>query len=130
MSGRTDAEILGKKPVEVVLGKRTFKIKPVARGKSRKFRRKFQALTVGADIENLESNDELIDLVYDYSAELAKDKKYIEDNATDDQMVDALVVIMGLALGPFVGVEGKVAAMLRGVSGDSEVSEEKPPASP
>ena len=130
MSGRTDAEILSKKPVEVVLGKRTFKIKPLARGKSRKFRQKFRALQEGVDEADITSNDDVIDLVYDYSAELAKDKKYIEDNATDEQMVNAFVEVMGLAAGPFADVEGKVAAYIAGKSADQGVSEENPTASP
>jgi len=46
--------------------------------------------------------DELIDLIYLYDQELAKDKEYIEANATDGQAMNAFVAILGLAFGPFV----------------------------
>ena len=130
MSERTEADALDKVPVKVVLGRRTFSIKPQVRKNSRGFRRAFQELTEGADIENLNTNDELIDLVYVYSAELAEAREYIEDNATDEQMVAAFVAITGLALGPFLGVETKVADELRSVGDGSDAErQEKPPAS-
>lgn len=52
----------------------------------------------------LDSVDTALDLLLQYSPELARDKDYIEDNAVGSQVVDAFLVCIGLSF-PFFGSE-------------------------
>ena len=94
MSERTDADILSKKPVEIVFGERTFSVVPQSIRASSAFRDL---------VDNQEETDpaKQLDLVYKYSPELAENREYIEDNGTDSQLVEAFVQVMELAYGPF-----------------------------
>lgn len=95
MGERTDADILSKWPIEIVFGERTFKVAPRPIRESRKFRDL---------VEGQEETDagKQLDLVYEYSPELAEDREYIEEHGTDSQLVEAFTQIMGLAYGPFL----------------------------
>lgn len=52
----------------------------------------------------LDSVDKALDLLLQYSPELAKDREYIEDNAVGSQVVDGFLAAVGLSF-PFFGSE-------------------------
>ena len=50
--------------------------------------------------------DDLLDIVYDYSDDIAADRDRLEDEATDEEFVKALFVIIGFLFGPFAKAMG------------------------
>jgi hypothetical protein len=58
------------------------------------------------------SIDEIIDMVFDYSPELAADREWIEENATSSEAVSAFVEVLKLSY-PFL----EILALLRGPKG-------------
>lgn len=52
----------------------------------------------------LDSVDKALDLLLQYSPELAKDREYIENNAVGSQVVDGFLAAVGLSF-PFFGLE-------------------------
>ena len=96
MSERTDSDILGAKPIEIVFGERVIEVAPQSIRASSEFR----ALVEGQEEETTPL--EQLNLVYAYSPELAENREYIEENGTDSQLVEAFTQIMELAYGPFV----------------------------
>lgn len=73
--------------------------------------------------------DELLDMVYWWSDEVEEARDYIDDNATQPQMLDAFIVIVGFVYGPFVtylknraGISVSKEAAESEESGESETS--------
>jgi len=129
---RTDGQILAAEPASVTFGtgtdERLFTIRPQKRARSRRFRKgvgeimsHLQSLAavvqvavsadgrvtpaqIAQEVGGVlgEKLDEALDLIFVYDPTLDKDSEWIEENGTDDQFVDALVVCVELAFGPFV----------------------------
>lgn len=55
----------------------------------------------------LDSPDKVIDLLFDYSPALKKDKEYIENNAYDSELIAVFRKVLALAF-PFGAIMGKV----------------------
>jgi len=76
------------------------------------------------------SFDDLLDIVYDYSDEIAADREWLEENATDEEFVRAIMVLIGFLFGPFakamgIAYEKKMATSRSGGDGSSS-SGQKP----
>lgn len=52
----------------------------------------------------LNSVDIVVELLFDFSEELARDRDYIEENAYGSEVVDAFIAVLGLTY-PFFGTE-------------------------
>jgi hypothetical protein len=139
---RTDAEILNHDPITVILGGREYPLYPIKKGKSRKFcaraeqlmteleqytsfLRELDGLTPASlmqiDVTALFAlvkrligslGHDVIDLVYEYDDALARDREYIEENATMDEFVVAFTVCLRMAFGPFWSLPGRVKRMM------------------
>lgn len=135
MTERSESEILSGAPIRVVLGEREFHIAPQVRKWSRRFRSALGAALTDLDLVTFatqaavtgnvmqvdvaqilplvlsfvrEKADQLLDLIYEYSPALQEAREYIEENATDEQCVEALVACFRMAFGPFVRIQQKV----------------------
>jgi len=143
MTERSDNDVLMGKSVTVVLGEKEFLIEPQVRKRSRAFRCKLNAILDGADevielciaASSTDGThdmglgkavgilkqfitvkaDEALDLIYEYDPSLAiKDtREYIEDNATDEQCIKALMVILKLVFVPFVKLVSQVPIQMQ-----------------
>lgn len=60
--------------------------------------------------------DEALDLVYEYAPNIAADREYLEENATDAEFMGALWAIIRLSYGPFVSALGLGAAARNGAT--------------
>ena len=69
----------------------------------------------------LDSVDKALDLLLQYSPELAKDREYIEDNAVGSQVVDGFLAAVGLSF-PFFGSEriGRLTSTIRQIGSSSK----------
>lgn len=61
----------------------------------------------------LSSVDTALDLLLQYSSELAKDRDYIEDNALGSQVVDGFIAAVGLSF-PFFGSD-RISKLTRSI---------------
>jgi len=137
MSERTDGEVLSEQPVEVMLAGRSFGIAPITPRKCRSFYAACSGVLEGLQtaegalreisVENLGADvtaalpilraflstigPGAIDLLYEYSDEIGAARDHIEEHATLEECLDALLVCMRLAFGPFVRLPGKIAGM-------------------
>lgn len=128
MMNRTDFDIASGAPITVTLGERSFAIAPLPLRKAQAFREAFAAAMTGieclpmiadrliGDGKSLNMNPQdvlavlataiekdvyrLVNLMFSWG-DLANDREYIENNATEYQAVDALVAMAALAYGPF-----------------------------
>ena len=68
----------------------------------------------------LDSVDKALDLLLQYSPELAKDREYIEDNAVGSQVIDGFLAAVGLSF-PFFGSEriSKLTGAIRQIGSQS-----------
>jgi len=128
MMNRTDFDIASGAPITVTLGERSFAIAPLSLRKAQAFREAFAAAMTGVeclpmiadrligDGKSLNMNPQdvlavlataiekdvyrLVNLMFSWG-DLANDREYIEENATEYQAVEALVAMVTLAYGPF-----------------------------
>jgi len=142
---RTEAQVFSREPIKVTLGDRQFTIRPQAVRQGRKFRQAFakatesldemMVLAVAAADETGQVNmkhadavrimrmtvtssyDDLLDCLYEYDPSLKQHKDYIEQHATDEQVLDGVVAITRLVSGPFLG---KVASIMAAGMGMTE----------
>lgn len=140
---RTDLQIMSAEPVDVVLGEQSFKIAPQVKKYNRLFCERLAEVLVGVeaavrtfdDVQRVDltqidatrvvavvkqfltaSGPAALDLLYVYSKELEDSREYIEDNATVDQCLDALVPCFRMAFGPFA----KLTRTLMTMSGQTK----------
>jgi len=82
----------------------------------------FDSLALLFSIGAGEKADEILDLVYEWEPDIAKDKEYLEENASDEEFVAAFFIIMQMVYGPFVralGLGVEKAGQTAGTSGSS-----------
>ena len=142
MIDRTDAQIYGREPVPVTLAGRVYEIKPVTKARGRKFRKALTELgSFGVQISNTLNGilsaeaevelteiigtvnllltdriDEVFELVYVYSPEIAADRGRLDDEehgATEPEWLEALVAVFRLAFGPFGQALGLNSGLLQ-----------------
>lgn len=128
-AARSDAQILAAAPVSVMLGGVEYAITPQPRKRTRVFRQKiaekFEA--IGPSIENIatamvsQGGDDFLDLIYEYSPELAAGRDVIDETATDGEVVDALFACIMFAFGPFVSMYYGMKALMN-VTKTNEIS--------
>ena len=128
MAHRSDYDIASGAPITVMLGERSFTIAPLPLRKAQSFREAFAEAMTGIECLpmiadrligdgksfNITPEDllnilatairkdvyRLINVMFSWG-DLAKDREYIEEHATEYQAVEALVAMAMLAYGPF-----------------------------
>ena len=126
---RTDNQIFDREPVEKPLGDRVFVLKPQMHSKGRKFRKAYEEIQGRlVATSSITATDEMIDLIYEYDKGLADEREWIDDHATDDQLVEVFATIYGFAMCPFVDRLPRALAKAQGID-EAEmkrlISEEK-----
>lgn len=136
MEGRSAEQILNQEPVVVRLGGAEYPVPPQPRRWTRRFRKaaaerlgaieSWVGLLAGGAVGNLavseaipllrrfvaEDADGLLDLIYEYSPELEAAREAIEDTATDEECLSAVIAIVQVVFGPFLsGLAGRVTAL-------------------
>ena len=115
-SGRTDNQRLDAEPVKRQLGDKVFDLKPQMHSKGRKFRKAYEELQERLVATNsISATDEMIDLIFEYDKGLADERGWIEDNATDDQLVEAFATIYGFVMTPFTARLPRALAKAQGI---------------
>ena len=113
---RTDNQIFDREPVEKPIGDRVFVLKPQMHSKGRRFRKAYEELQERlVATSSISATDEMIDLIYEYDKSLADDREWIEDNATDDQLVEAFATIYGFVMTPFTVRLPRALAKVQGI---------------
>jgi len=126
---RTDEQILTREPLTIKLGTKDFQVKILALGKARSWRMKLLetmscVLASFKDVPTpgnmapaltaamLTFPDKLHDLVEAYSPEIAADREYILENASDEQLAAAYGRITAVAF-PFLAQLNMTATVLK-----------------
>jgi len=126
---RTDEQILTREPITIKLGDKDFKVKILALGKARTWRTTLLQVMSGVlasfkDVPTpgnmapaltaamLTFPDKLHELVEAYSPEIASERDYILDNASDEQLASAYGKITAVAF-PFLAQLNMTTTVLK-----------------
>lgn len=112
MHARTEADVLAKTPISVTFGDKKYDIKPLTILKARKWRESLAPIIEKMLSQNgaldspsklkeaiLASPEDMSEIVLSYSG---LDRDEILDAATEEQMVLAFNMVMGVAFSPFL----------------------------
>lgn len=128
---RTEEEILGKLPIEIKLGEKTYKIVPLPIRKGMEWRKRLHTEIAGA-LESfsqpaaapgfatglaaalLQFPEKLIELIFLYAPDLPQEE--VLDTATDEQIAFAFAKVIQVAY-PFLAQLGTLTTAMRATSG-------------